>query len=107
LITNLHALFLESADIVVSGDIATPNKLKAIGSKSNDEFVRINQRIENIYAEQEQFYGAIQEATAREDQKAVDSLRNQMELIYTKVEKLKLKIMLVLIQTPIQHLSSS
>jgi peroxiredoxin len=80
-------LFLESSDIIVSGDIATPGKLKAVGSKSNDEFVRINQRIENIYSEQEQFYGAIQEASARQDTKAVDSLKNQMEMIYTKVEK--------------------
>jgi thiol-disulfide isomerase/thioredoxin len=80
-------LFLESADIMLNGDVATPGKVKTVGSVSNDEFVRINQRIENIYAEQEQYQVAMQEAAMRQDTGKLDSLRVEMDLVYTKVEK--------------------
>lgn len=81
-------LFMEPSYISLSGSLDKLSKAEIIGSKSHDEFSRINTKIESVYAEQEKFYNAMDIANMSGDKEKLDSLSKEMEKIYSRVENM-------------------
>ena len=77
-------LVLEQKEMTLSGDI---NDLKAIqlkGSKGHDDFIKLGEQVQAVYATEKIIYPQLEKAQEKEDKKAVDSLGKELESIYIK-----------------------
>ena len=77
-------LVLEKKDMTLTGDIQDLKSIQLNGSKAHDDFIKLGDQVQAVYATEKVIYPQLEKAQEMDDKKAVDSLGKELESIYTK-----------------------